>query len=148
MPFELHGIDATRSEILKSIKIARKTLNKEDNLLIYYAGHRFLDEEINKGYWQPVDAEIDDPSNWISNSDIVDQLSGIKSKHIIIIADSCFLGSLARGLAIPNGTDNEKWINKIKELMARTVLTSGNLEPVSDGGKNNHSIFAYYLLRH
>ena len=39
------------------------------------------------------------------------------------------------------------WVEKIKTLGSRTVLTSGNLEPVSDNGFEGHSIFAYHLIK-
>ena len=75
-------------------------MNENDKFLIYYAGHGYLDNDINKGFWLPINAQKEDPSNWISNSDITDQLIGIKSKHLLVIADSCFSGTLTRGIRI------------------------------------------------
>ncbi len=144
-------LNAKRRDIIKSIHQYRKNLGPEDNLLIYYAGHGYLDEEINKGYWQPVDAEKDiyDTTNWIANSEIVDPLKAIGAKHILIVADSCFAGSLTRGLdlSLMHDTTDEEWIEKMRQHRGRTVLASGNLEPVSDSGKDGHSIFAYYFLQ-
>ena len=142
-------LNGSRSEILDSIYEFRETLTKDDNLLIYYAGHGFLDDKINKGYWLPVDAKPDRFSTWIANSDIIDQLQGLEAKHIMIVADSCFAGSLTRGLDLSFEISNsdEEWIDKMRLLKGRTILASGNLEPVTDNGKDGHSIFAYYLLQ-
>ncbi len=39
-------------------------------LLIYYAGHGYLDERTSTGYWQPVDAEKDNDVYWLSTDEI------------------------------------------------------------------------------
>ena len=31
--------------------------------------------------------------------------------------------------------------------MSRSAITSGGIEPVMDGGREGHSVFAYYLLK-
>ena len=141
--------NASRSQILDALYDYRETLTKNDNLLIYYAGHGYLDKKINKGYWQPVDAHSERKSNWISNSDVVDELKGIKAKHIMIVSDSCFSGTLSRGLEFESSTINvdREWIEKMSQTPGRTVMTSGNLEPVADSGAEGHSVFAYYFLK-
>ena len=54
-----------------------------------------LDPETEQGYWLPVDAETDNVANWISNSTLSNMLKGIQSRHIMVVADSCFSGTLA-----------------------------------------------------
>jgi len=63
-------LDATRKQIMDAFSNLRKNLTQQDNLLIYYAGHGYLDKDTGRGYWLPVDAEADSPANWISTSDI------------------------------------------------------------------------------
>ena len=48
--------DATEKDIISTLYAINKDLNSYDNLLIYYAGHGYLDEDTNRGYWLPVDA--------------------------------------------------------------------------------------------
>ena len=48
--------DATRGEILNALDSFLSRLRTDDNLLICYAGHGWLDKAANRGYWQPVDA--------------------------------------------------------------------------------------------
>jgi hypothetical protein len=132
--------NATRSEIIKSLSDLRKKIRAEDNLLIYYAGHGNLDKKANEGYWLPTDAEREDPSNWIPNDTIVAQVRAMDAKHVMVVADSCFSGTITRGLKIEQRSPG--WLQKIVKKKSRTALTSGGLEPVMDSGGGNHSAFA------
>ena len=132
--------DADRSQIIKSLSGYRKTVGKSDNILIYYAGHGILDEDANKGYWLPVDAALDDPSNWILNDMLIAQLKAMQAKHVMVISDSCFSGTITRGLKMEQHTPD--WIDRMTKKRARTALTSGGLEPVLDSGGDGHSVFA------
>ena len=138
--------DATRADILKSLRKHRKKLSEEDNFLIYYAGHGGYDEEANKaGYWLPVDATKDDESNWVMTNYVVSQITAMKAKHVMVVADSCFSGELTRGIKIDYGSPS--WLKTLVEKKARVALTSGDLEPVSDsGGGGKHSIFAKVFI--
>ena len=132
--------NATRSEIIKSLSGLRRKIRSEDNLLIYYAGHGNLDKKANEGYWLPTDAERGDPSNWIPNDTIVAQVRAMDAKHVMVVADSCFSGTITRGLKIDQRSPG--WLQKIVKKKSRTALTSGGLEPVMDSGGGNHSAFA------
>ncbi len=81
-------LNATRHTITSAFNELRKTLTEKDNLLVYYAGHGFLDYETDTGYWQPVDAELNSDSNWIPNTDLSRYLKAMSAKHVIAIADS------------------------------------------------------------
>jgi hypothetical protein len=133
--------DAKREDILRALNQFRRNLKAHDNLLIYYAGHGWMDEMGDEGYWLPVDAEKNIETNWISNSHITTTLRAMAAKHVIIIADSCYSGKLTRGLNIKGNTSG--YLGRIVEKKSRTVLSSGGLEPVLDsGGKGSHSVFA------
>jgi len=72
-------------------------------------------------------------------------LKAINAKHILVVADSCYSGKLSRGLHISHRNPN--YFYRISRKKARSVLSSGGLEPVIDsGGSGNHSIFASALL--
>ena len=140
--------DATRDTILDALDGLRDRLTTTDNLLIYYAGHGHLDREVDRGYWQPIDAKADSTSRWLSNATITDALKAIRAKHIMVVADSCFSGTLARsnprGIKIePHAPD---FITQMLGKKSRTVLASGGLEPVTDSGGGDHSVFAKALL--
>jgi len=138
-------IDATRSDILLALNKLRRKLTKRDNLLIYYAGHGWLDKEADEGYWLPTDAEEDNTVNWVSNSYITATLRAIEAKHVLIVADSCYSGKLGRGLHIRNITPS--YLARISAKKARSAISSGGLEPVIDsGGEGRHSVFASVFL--
>jgi hypothetical protein len=137
--------NATRADILRAISGYRRTLTRRDNLLIYYAGHGWLDKDADEGYWLPVDATEEDSTHWISNSSITSALRAMQAKHVLVIADSCYSGKLARGIKIKTRTSN--YYERICRKKARTVMASGGLEPVADeGGKGRHSVFASALI--
>lgn len=144
-------LDANRYEILSALNELRESLDKDDNLLIYYAGHGKIDEGSNTGYWLPVDAAADNNINWISNGAITDILSVIEAKHILVVADSCYAGTLSQTPIARIQTDipqeaRAEWLKSMAETRTRITLTSGGVEPVLDGGGGRNSVFAKAFL--
>ena len=141
-------LNATRGDIIDALAAFRGRLGPNDNLLIYYAGHGVLDEYANQGYWLPIDAKKDSPSNWISNSDITDAMRAIRAKHVMVVADSCYSGTLVRDASISIQTNlaREAWLKRMTTKRSRTALVSGGLEPVIDSGGGDHSVFAKAFL--
>ncbi len=137
-------LDGTRGNILDSLDTIRSKLTSHDNLLIYYAGHGYFDEESERGYWLPIDAKDTRKADWISNIDITDTLKAIRAKHVIVVADSCYSGTLTRSIKVK--LRSSEYISRIAQKKSRTVLTSGGLEPVIDSGGGNHSVFAKAFL--
>ena len=137
-------LDASRYDILKAMADYRYSLTERDNLLIYYAGHGQLDRAAERGYWLPVDAEEANKANWISTADVTDMLKASDAWHVLVVADSCYSGTLVRGALSPveGGGDHLALLRRLAEKRSRTVLTSGGLEPVTDGGGGGHSVFA------
>jgi formylglycine-generating enzyme required for sulfatase activity/peptidoglycan hydrolase-like protein with peptidoglycan-binding domain len=136
-------INATRDDVIKALDALRSKLTERDNLLIYYAGHGKLDRGSDRGFWLPVDAKEDSRANWLNNVTITDTLKAIRAKHVMVVADSCYSGTLTRdtrGIEVrPKESD---YISKTHGKKSRTVLASGGLEPVSDSGGSGHSVFA------
>ncbi len=140
--------DATREEIMRTLIQLRNAFNRQDdNLLIYYAGHGYLNPSNNVGYWQPIDAEKESELYWISSSDLTDFLRGLQAKHILVIADSCFAGSmLTRDSGAVLDYGSEVWLRRMRDKKSRNAFTSGGEEPVIDTGGGSHSIFAKVLI--
>ena len=143
--------NATRTDILLALNEYAKSLGSRDSLLIYYAGHGELNERNMVGYWLPVNARRDDTTEWISDRMITDQLSVMAARHILVIADSCYSGAMTRSsgmrlIAQRGNVDEPKRLLKLASLPSRTVLTSGGVEPVLDGGAGTNSIFARSLI--
>ena len=129
-------VDATRSDIFEALAKLRSQLTANDNLLIYYAGHGYLDEIAQVGYWLPVDAGRNVQTNWVSNGDVTAMLRAIRAKHIMVVADSCYAGTLVRSAGVRLKTTEARaaWIERMAAKRSRTALVSGGLEPVADSG--------------
>ncbi|MBK6909085.1 MAG: caspase family protein [Rhodocyclaceae bacterium] len=137
-------VDPTRNQMLDSFDDLRRRLTDADNLLIYYAGHGYLDVDSDRGFWLPVDADANRRANWLSNSDIADMVRGTRAKHVLLVADSCYAGTLTRSLSMQmNALDD---FTRLAHKKARTALVSGGLEPVEDAGGGSHSVFAKAFL--
>ena len=144
--------DATQLNVINALKKFAAGLKENDNLLIYYAGHGQLDEFTGDGYWIPVDGKHKDSTTWISHLLVKSILSSerVKAKNIALVSDSCYAGALLRSGPSPVSTRDDKYQSKILALSgrkSRQVFTSGGLEPVADGGRDGHSLFAYYFLK-
>lgn len=146
--FEVRLLEnASRYDILSALNDLRRTLTSEDNLLIYYAGHGELDEVNMRGHWLPVDAQRHNTANWLSNVDVTDILNVIEAKQVMLVADSCYAGTLTRSSVtqIEGAQTDEEWQTWLRLLVAkraRVVMTSGGLAPVLDLGSRGHSVFA------
>ena len=139
-------LDATREEILRGLGDMRRVLTEDDNLLIYYAGHGWVDEAENQGYWLPRDAESGSSTYYISNTTVTDKVRSMLAKHVLVVADSCYSGKALRGLKIQRRTPG--YYEKMARKKARLIMTSGGVEPVMDaGGVDGHSVFASAFLR-
>lgn len=132
----------TRGEIFSALYKLRDKVSANDNLLLFYAGHGYWDEKIKQGYWWPKDASTNDPSNWLSNSDLREQLRGINSAHTLLVSDACFSGGIFRtrdASAIKSASIDYQMLYK---LPSRRAITSGTLTAVPD-----RSVFVEYLLK-
>ena len=141
--------DASYSETADAIIKFTKNRKKTDNLLIYYAGHGELEKDENRGYWLPVDAGKTQDSKWLGNDNIKNWIRSSKAKHILLIVDSCFSGTLMRGSNSDKSflKHTKKSIDRLKNKTTRIVMTSGGNEPVVDSDGGNHSYFADKLLK-
>ena len=116
----------------------------------------FATQETDEGYWLPKDAEADDDTNYISNNYLRNKIKAMSAKNILLVADSCFSGSLVtRGISLnsvaEDSTPNSA-LEKYVKTKSRIAITSGGLKPVMDGGGGQHSVFAicfnYNVLTH
>ena len=143
---------ATLKNTVRMIRRMAGDLGENDNFLLYFAGHGQLDDLTSDGYWIPVDGLKDDPCTWITHSSIKSILSSEKvlGKNIMVIADSCYSGNLLRGSSRQSDTSSQKYEQRLFQLAqkkSRQIIASGGMEQVADWGRDNHSLFAYYLIQ-
>lgn len=138
----LFNKEATERNIFNAFRKLIKKVTEIDNVIIYFSGHGEYDEVFEEGYWIPVNAQLGAHEDFVPNSKIKNILEAIKSKHIFLIADSCFSGSLFthfKSAALAERLENDP---------SRWGLTAGRNEVVSDGQIGDHSPFADSLLYH
>lgn len=144
-------INASRLEILSAINDLREKLKPEDNLLVYYAGHGELDES-GEGYWVPADGLDGRRDTWISNRAISDQLETFPAKRVLVVADSCYSGTMTSSSVPTLGNESRDgealgaWLRQAASGRSRLALTSGGVQPVQDNAGQGHSHFAEAFL--
>ncbi len=144
-------LNGSRLEILTALNTMREKLKAEDNLLIYYAGHGEIDGA-GKGYWVPSDGASNAPASWISNAAVSDILDTMPARHVLVVADSCYSGTMTRASSPvfdAGSMGADKWAGWVKSMVngrSRTALTSGGVMPVPDTGSGRHSYFARAFL--
>ncbi|QYF95718.1 caspase family protein [Massilia sp. PAMC28688] len=134
-----------KADIIRTLNALSTRVDPSDSVVIYYAGHGYSLEKNGAGYWLAADANVNEPASWVSNSDIAQLLTGIRSRQMSLISDSCYSGGFAR-----EGMDAVGQDVKVEEVLAKrsvVVLSSGGDEPVADEGKGGHSIFAWHLMQ-
>lgn len=132
--------NSTKDEFLIQLDRFSEILNEEDNLLVFFAGHGYWDENFSEGYWFLRDSKKNARRTWLANNTIQSYLRGIKAKNILLIADSCFSGSIFKGRSV--GIENASAISEIYDTPSRKAMTSGNLSEVPD-----NSVFIEFLIK-
>lgn len=96
-----------------------------------------------------MDAQKDNPVDWIMADDITSNIKRIASKHILIVSDSCYSGTLTRATSTELNAkgEREEYINKMMARLSRTLMASGGNEPVADSGGGKHLVFAAAFLK-
>jgi len=91
-----------------------------------------MDQESDIGYWLLSDA-TSSRVTWLRNSTITDFIKACKARHILLIADACYSGSIysARGM-LDNATAAVRDLIRSK---SRKAITSGGTTEVADESK-------------
>ena len=130
-------LNAKANDITKEFFKLRRKVTKNDNVLVFFAGHGIFQDEI--GSWLPSDAKVEYGQNLINNSQVKDYLKAIKSKHTLLISDACFSGSIFSTRSV---TKAPKTIQLKYEKPSRKAITSGVLKTVP-----NKSVLFKYLSK-
>jgi len=132
--------NATYVQMIDALDQLSNSLTRNDNLLVFYAGHGYWDTTKKLGYWLPSNAKKKSTAFWIRNSTISDYMASIKTKHTLLIADACFSGSIFK---TRSAFDNAPLaVKKLNDLPSKKAMTSGNLKEVPD-----QSVFLKYLVQ-
>jgi hypothetical protein len=141
--------DATRNAIISALD-QLTTLTVDDAVLVYYAGHGLYDEKLGEGFWIPYGARQKGANglpreDWIWNSTLTKIIGASEARHVLVVSDSCYSGSLFRGAELSAAKPDLTWYRRAISRPSRYLITSGDMEPVLDSG-TKHSIFAQSLI--
>ena len=134
-----------KADIIRALNQIAMEAKPADSVLIDYAGHGYSLEKHGAGYWIPADAPVDDPARWLSNADISRLLAGYQPRQTALISDSCYSGAFAREAL--DGLGSQVDARDVLSKRSVVVLSSGGDEPVTDEGKEGHSIFAWNFMQ-
>jgi len=125
-------LDPTHREMLTALTEMVYVLGRDENrgLLLYYAGHgetETLADKSKMGYIIPKDCPLlkDDPMGFVTHAISMREIESIslriRSKHVLMLFDSCFSGSLfALVRAVPHD------ITEKSTLPVRQYITAGS----------------------
>lgn len=136
----------TKVEIVAALQALADELGERDSAIIMYAGHGYVLESTGAGYWLAADARTDSAAQWLSNTSISEVLHAIQSKNIMLIADSCYSGTLLSGEHETEGVRVRLSQEELRDKRSVVILSSGGEEPVLDVGGAGHSVFARQLM--
>lgn len=143
--FTLYDQQASWRGMVQKLEELRNILQEPDKLLLYFAGHGHIDRW-KKGHWVPYDGDLKDASTLFSNSLLKEFLETIAARHILVISDACYSGSLFYTGGQRGGSYNLE--DKLEARKSRWALCSGHQEEkVLDEGPDGNSPFAGAILR-
>lgn len=150
-----HLFDPSRQELKAKLdELHQRHFGSEDQLFIFIAGHGDYDASNDIGYLVFKDApkghDYDSDMNLMELRSRVDT---IPAKHIFLVMDSCFAGSLDPQIGGAGNRSEydpiplEVLIRRSADKTTRIFLTSGNKEYVPDGQPGHHSPFAALFIQ-
>ncbi len=142
---------ATREAIIAGLDEVMAS-GSNSAVLVYFAGHGYYDDALSEGYWIPSDARKQAGNrlakeDWVWNSTVSKIVSASPVRHVLVVADSCYAGSLFRGEESVPRNPSLRWYQRALSVPSRYLLTSGDMEPVLDSGMQ-HSVFAQEILNY
>ena len=134
------------SSIEKLCKLAQYS-NGEAELIFYYAGHGFPDEETKEGYIMPVDITGANVKYGIKLSDLYYKLTEYPAKRVVVILDACFSGGARNeSLLSVRGVKVKAKSTPLRGNLIAITASSGDQSSLSFKEKQ-HGMFTYFLLK-
>ena len=147
----------TLAEIINSLaELRKRQFGEQDQVLIFFAGHGVFDESTREGFLVTRDADVNDTtrSHYLSYSRLRDLIDSLPAKHVLLVIDACFGGTIDRRIADSGSRGQEQYallslpelVSRKSALTTRKFVTSGGKEYVPDGLPGHNSPFTAHLL--
>jgi hypothetical protein len=148
--------NVTRDDILTTLRrYAGMKFSERDQLFIFFAGHGQFDQVLGDGYLVAKDSRLNDDikTSYVAHSVLRTIVNNIPCKHIFLVVDACFGGTIdpliaatSRGDDTYGDVSKAEFIRRKMQFKTRRFLTSGGKEYVSDGRPGEHSPFVRRFL--
>lgn len=138
--------EATRENILATLIGFRKLCQRDDRLVVFFAGHGHSETGNRKthGFLVPVDGNPTDLETLIRWQSLVEDAELIPAKHILFVMDACFSGLLMQRAGPSSGS---RFVSDMLQRYSRQAITAGKADQlVADGGKGKNSLFTEYFV--
>jgi len=142
-------LDATAGQMQRKIDLVAailKQMGSKGELIFYYAGHGFPDENTKTPYIIPVDVDATNLQSAIKLSDIYQKFGNTNAAKVSIFLDACFSGGgRNQGLLAARGVSIKP---KSEFIRGNTVVfsaTSGEQSALPYTAEA-HGMFTYFLL--
>jgi len=143
-------LDATAGRMRKQIDLVTALIKKMGNnaeLIFYYAGHGFPDENTKTPYLIPVDVDATNLDPAIKLSEIYKKFAETGAKRVTVFLDACFSGG---------GRNQGLLAARSVVIKPKDELITGNMVVFSASSgeqsalpydKQKHGMFTYFLLK-
>ena len=143
-------IDATAGEMQQNIELVSKIVEKigeNAELIFYYAGHGYPDENTKVPYLIPVDVNATNLTAAIKLSDVYKKFSRTGAKRITVLLDACFSGGgRESGLLAARGVKIKPKDEMLGGNMVVFTASSGEQSALPYKEKK-HGMFTYFMLK-
>ena len=144
--------DPDQLAVMRAINELSRTVDKNDNVLIYFSGHgsRLQSGSREAGYWLPANAEPSpNDTLWVPNDFVTRHLGMLNARRVLVIADSCYAGLLGDEpgfVMVGEGNYSDAYVQWKLPKRSRLVISSGGDSPEVENLDAMHSVFARALV--
>ena len=142
--------DVTAGEMQQNIELVSKIVEKiggNAELIFYYAGHGYPNENTKVPYLIPVDVNATNLTAAIRLSDVYKKFSKTRAKRITVFLDACFSGGgRETGLLAARGVKIKPKDEMLNGNMVVFTASSGEQSALPYKEKK-HGMFTYFMLK-
>lgn len=145
---KLTGSAATLTNLRREIEQWLPSVAKnDDRVLLYFAGHGFVEKNSGEAYFAPYDIKLDDLGGTGYPMATVNAVMGakIQAKDKILLTDSCHSGAIAPDADIQ--TLNRSLVGLNRSIFSLTASREQERSFESPDVGGGHGIFTYYVVK-
>ena len=143
--------DATAGNIIACVENLKETARAYDgdaNIIFYYAGHAFPDEEEHSAYLLPIDGNSQNITTAYSLKKLYKEFNSVPIKQLVCFIDACFSGTTRTDEMLISGRGVAVKVKDDVPLGNSVVFTSATgAETAHSYEEKGHGMYTYYLLQ-